>query len=185
MQVGTRSQGKVNTMGYVQTLAATLTKRAADALEAAAESTPDERLTWQPMGHGRSILEQLVECALANQQWAGILTQRAYACLPADVAMDAARALDTRDTAIACLRETTAALVAAILAVDDAEIGRVLAVPPEDGVDLTLAEGCLYAYWNMVHHDGQIRYIQTLYGDMQEPPAAPADGKKGGRDAQP
>lgn len=27
---------------------------------------------------------------------------------------------------------------------------------------------CLHACWNMVYHEGQINYIQTLYGDTEE-----------------
>jgi hypothetical protein len=32
----------------------------------------------------------------------------------------------------------------------------------------SLARCCLHAYWNMVYHEGQINYIQTLYGDFEE-----------------
>ena len=31
-----------------------------------------------------------------------------------------------------------------------------------------LPQCCLHAYWNMVYHEGQINYVQTLYGDFEE-----------------
>ena len=158
-------------MGYVQTLAVTLTNRAAGMLAAAASLTPDDRLTWQPLDQGRSIREQLVECALANLNWARILQARTYSRLPPQMWEKALRALDTREKVLTSLQETTAELVTAIQSIGDDEIGRVLALPAEDGVDLTIAEACLHAYWNMVYHAGQISYIQTLYGDMRTPEA--------------
>ncbi len=156
-------------MGHVQTLAVTLTRRAARALVAAVEATPDDRLAWQPLDQGHSILQQVNDCALANLNWALILKNRTYGRLPHAFEDVAEMGITTREAALARLRETTDQLVAAIDSVGDDEVARVLAVPLEDGVDLTLAEACLHAYWNMVYHEGQIRYIQILYGDMDAP----------------
>lgn len=142
-------------------------------LIAAVQTTPDNRLAWQPLDQGRSILQQVNDCALANLAWAQILKNRTYSRLPRAFDDVAELGLTTRDAALARLQETTGLLVAAIQAVDDDEVGRMLAVPPEDGVDLTMAEACLHAYWNMVYHEGQIRYIQTLYGDMMPQTPAP------------
>lgn len=153
-------------MGHVQTLAVTLTRQGAQALAAAVEATPDDRLAWQPLDQGRSILQQLIDCALANLKWALILQNRAYGRLPRAFADVAEMSLTTRDAALARLQETVEQLATAIETLSDDEIGRVLSVPAEDGVDLTLAEACLSPYWNMVYHEGQVRYIQTLYGDM-------------------
>ena len=155
-------------MGHVQMLAATLTRRAAGTLADAARATPDDKMTWQPMAQGRSVLEQLVDCALDNLQWARILEERAYLRLPDAAWKGALTELSTREKALARLDETTALLVQAIEGVEDDEIGRVLTMPREEGVDLTLAECCLQPYWNMVHHAGQISYIQSLYSGAAE-----------------
>ncbi len=166
-------------MGHVQTLAVTLTRRAERLLVGAVQATPDDRLAWQPLDQGHSILQQVNSCALANLTWAQILKDRVYSRLPHAFADVAELGITTRETALARLRDTTDLLVAAIEAVDDDEVARMLSVPSEDGVDLTLAEACLHAYWNMVYHEGRIRYIQTLYGDMtpssalSDPVAAP------------
>ncbi len=155
-------------MGHVQMLAVTLTRRAAGTLAAAAQATPDDKMTWQPLAHGRSVLEQLVDCALDNLQWARILERRAYLRLADESRQGALTELSTREKALARLDEATTVLVQAIESVQDDEIGRVLAVPSEEGVDLTLAECCLQPYWNMVYHTGQISYIQSLYSQASE-----------------
>lgn len=160
-------------MGHVQTLAVTLTRRAEQMLVAAVEATPDNRLAWQPLDQGRSILQQVNDCALANLAWAQIIKDRTYSRLPRAFGDVAELGLTTRAAALARLRETTDLLVKSIEAVHDDEVARMLAVPTEDGVDLTVAEACLHAYWNMVYHEGQICYIQTLYADMTPPAAAP------------
>jgi len=153
-------------MGYVQTLAVTLTRRAAQALVTAIEATPDNCLTWQPPDQSRSILQQVIDCALANLKWAQILQNDTYSRLPRAFGDVAEIALTTREAALARLQETTDLLAAAIEAVDDTEVARMLPIPADDGVDLTVAEACLHAYWNMVYHEGQIRYLQALYEDM-------------------
>ena len=153
-------------MKHVQILAVTLTRQAAQALATTVEATPNDRLAWQPLDQGRSILQQLIDCALANLKWALVLENHEYSRLPRAFKDVAEMALTTRESALARLQENVARLATAIEALDDDEIGRVLPVPAEDGVDLTVAEACLSAYWNMVYHEGQMRYIQTLYGDM-------------------
>lgn len=153
-------------MKHVQTLAITLTRQAAQALTQAVEATPDARLAWQPLDQGRSILQQVIDCAIANLKWALVLESRTYSRLPRAFGEVAEMTLTNREAAVGRLQETVSQLTAAIDSLTDDEIGRVLSVPAEDGVDLTMAEACLSAYWNMVHHEGQIRYIQTLYGDM-------------------
>lgn len=153
-------------MGYVQNLAVTLTRRAEQSLAAALEATPSDYLTWQPMDQGDSVLKQVIDCALANLKWAQILNNHTYSRLPRAFGEVALIALTTREAAIARLQETTDLLVEAIEAVEDDQVARMLAIPSEDGVDLTVAEACLHAYWNMVYHEGQISYIQTLYGNL-------------------
>jgi|SRR5947209_38449 len=148
----------------VQTVAARRTQKAADDLTAAANATQADRLDWKPLDCGRTVLDQLAECAMANLKWANILRARTYTRLPAEEAESFAE-LTTREQVNGKLRETTAALVAAILAVSDDQLGAEIETPwgPYD-----LADCCLHAYWNMVYHEGQINYIQTLYGDFEE-----------------
>jgi uncharacterized damage-inducible protein DinB len=101
---------------------------------------------------------------MANLKWATILQARAYVRLPAEELATFSE-LTTRERALAKLRETTAALVTAILAVTDDQLETEFETP---WGPYSLADGCLHAYWNMGYHEGQINYIQTLYGDFAE-----------------
>ncbi len=143
-----------------------------NALINSVRATPPDRLSWKPLEQGRTVQEQLVECVLANRQWADILRHRAYARLPRKTRAEAEAELDTPEKAISQLYETTGELISAIQSVPDEELGRLLSVPQADGVDLTLAECCLHAYWNMVYHEGQISYIRTLYNEDGSPQSA-------------
>ncbi|HLK59831.1 MAG TPA: DinB family protein [Chthonomonadaceae bacterium] len=149
----------------VQALAAELTREVAETLIAVASATPEERLNWQPLDNGRTILDQLVECTLANRKWTNILRSRRYADLGRAAAEQVYAELDTLSKVVPRLRETAADLAAAIEAVPDAVLAQTVETP---WGPYTLARSCTHAYWNMVYHEGQINYIQTLYGDFDE-----------------
>ena len=148
----------------VQTVAARRSQKAADDLTAAANATRADRLDWKPLDRGRTVLDQLAECAMANLKWANILRACAYSRLPAEAAAGFTE-LTTREQVLEKLRETTAALVEAILAVPDELLGTEIETP---WGPYSLSDCCLHAYWNMVYHEGQINSIQTLYGDFEE-----------------
>ncbi len=134
-------------------------------LLAAARSTQPDKITWVPMGEGRTVLDQLTECVLANTKWRDILQTRHYANVSPEVRERIHAQCDTLDNTLAALEQSGAALMEAIAAVPDAETGEEIETPWEA---YTLADCCLHAYWNMVYHEGQINYIQTLYGDTED-----------------
>ena len=149
----------------IQALAAELTRETAEVLIAVAVATPEDKLTWQPLDNGRTIMDQLVECTLANRKWTNILRTGVYGNIGGEAAEQAYAELNTREKVTVSLRETAADLAAAIEAVPDADLARNLETP---WGPYTLARSCMHAYWNMVYHEGQINYIQTLYGDLEE-----------------
>jgi hypothetical protein len=149
----------------LQQLAASRTKRAAQDLIAAAESTPAERLSWVPMGEARTILDQLTECVVANMKWTQILRTRRYANLGRVVWEAVESECDSLSKLTTRLQQSAADLCEAIGSIPDNETGD--EIETEWG-PYTLADCCLHAYWNMVYHEGQINYIQTLYGDTEE-----------------
>ena len=51
-----------------QATAAKLTRRAARALNSVAAATPSDKWSWEPLENGRTILDQLQECCLANMK---------------------------------------------------------------------------------------------------------------------
>jgi uncharacterized damage-inducible protein DinB len=149
----------------VQQLAASRTQRAAHDLIAAAESTPADRLAWVPMGEARTMMDQLTECVIANIKWTTILKTHRYANVPREVWEAVVPECDTLAKVTARLRQSAADLIQAIGSVRDEETADEIET---DWGPYSLADCCLHAYWNMVYHEGQINYIQTLYGDTEE-----------------
>jgi uncharacterized damage-inducible protein DinB len=145
--------------------AAELSQEACETLIRVAGATPADKLSWEPLENGRTILAQLAECTLANLKWARILRTREYANLPRDLAENLWGQLTTLDAISTKLRESVEELVSALGGVPVDELSS--QVQTEWGA-MSLSRCCFHAYWNMVYHEGQINYIQTLYGDFDE-----------------
>jgi hypothetical protein len=152
----------------IQSVAASLTEKAASDLAAVARATPEEKAAWQPFPDVRPALEQLVECGLANQKWANILRTRVHRNLPEGVAAQAVKELDTVAKATQRLEQSCAYLTEVIRNLPDEAMGEIVPFPWKPDEGKTVAECCFHACWNMHYHFGQISYIQTLYGDWEE-----------------
>ncbi len=149
----------------VMQLAASRTQRAVNDLVAAARSTQPDKLEWIPMGEARTILDQLTECVIANIKWTNILRTRQYDNVSPEVWEQTTTACDTLPNILAKLQQSGTELVAAISGIPEEETGDEIPTP---WGPYSLADCCLHAYWNMVYHEGQINYVQTLYGDTEE-----------------
>ncbi len=150
-----------------QETAARMTQKAARDLVLALNATPAERLNWQPEGIARSIFEQLTECIGANYKWSRILSEGSYRN-PTEAEWDADTSGVTLENLGARLVESADALAATLRGLDDAFVATEAPLPWNDAVTRSWAEACFHAYWNMIYHEGQIGYIQTLYGDTEE-----------------
>jgi uncharacterized damage-inducible protein DinB len=128
-------------------------------------ASPDDKWNWEPLENGRSIQDQMTECCMANTKWASILTTRIYANLNPEIREAIRSACATSAGTRAKLTDTANLLASAILAVPDNDLDQV--IETEWG-PYTVADCLGHAYWNMVYHEGQINYIQTLYGDFEE-----------------
>jgi len=148
----------------VTQLAASRTREACADLIAAARSTDPEKLEWSPMANARPIMDQLRECIIANRKWTAILKTRHYANLGPGIWEQIETECPTLDAVCENLKESGDALVLAIEAVSDNETADL--IETEWG-PYSLADCCLHACWNMAYHEGQINYIQTLYGDSE------------------
>ena len=131
-----------------------------------AKRVPIDKLDWKPMDAGRSILDQLAECALIPAFYPAVVQTKQMPDFTPEL-MEAfeedKNRLNTLEKAEALLRENTAKAVAAFLAVpdDDLEVEMKFFGP---GV-WKLASVMHAHVWNMHWHTGQICYIQTLLGD--------------------
>ena len=145
----------------VQEFIATGTEKATADLLHAFERTTIEKRGWEPEG-GRSARNVLAECAIMTGGIADIVKEGKVpefdmAKFYADLAL-----LDTDEKAIGALKAGTDKMVGVIKSLPDSKLD----VPIESpwGTYSTAA----WAAQAMTHnsyHEGQINYIQTLYGD--------------------
>ncbi|HLV78799.1 MAG TPA: DinB family protein [Chthonomonadaceae bacterium] len=137
-------------------------------LYAACEKMPDDRLAWHPPvegNTGRDALDQLVECGYLNS-WAA--TAFRNGALPPLDATDYKYEKDAhrdRASALRWLREGTNDLAAAVEAFPADRLGETFTNPITDE-PTTWAEFADFFYWNTIYHEGQVNYIQVLYGDI-------------------
>jgi len=151
-----------------QEVAAGMIEKISRDLITLAEATPADRLTWQPLGQGRTILDQLIECSIANTKWTKILNAREHVTLTPEERAAVIADPETLENVVAQLRATTATLAETIRGLPDDLVATAWPLPWNPAVTRTVAEACLHPYWNMAYHEGQISYVQTLYGDQEE-----------------
>jgi len=115
---------------------------------------------------GRTVLSQIIECALTTGYAASIISARKMQDFDTATHTQAKAELDTIEKALTALQTNTDTLIAAIEAFPNEELDNTLQLPwlPEPQ---SFAKLLLLNYWNSVYHIGQISYIQTLYGDKE------------------
>ncbi len=143
----------------VQEYVARATERKSQDLLAAAQSIAEGRQNWKPLEQGRSVIDQLAECALINGASVQVLRDHAWDEAGSEDFQEVHASLDTVDMAAARLQENTVALAAAIRAVPDGDLDTTIMLPWGEA---TIADFLLLAYWNMSYHEGQVTYIQSL-----------------------
>lgn len=143
----------------VQEYVARVTEKKSEDLLAAAHAVAEDKQGWKPLGRGRTVIDLVAECAITNKMSINLLHERAWDEAGREERRQAHAALDTLDKAGASLLENTRALAEAIRAIPDDQLALEIALPGETS---TVAEDLLHPFWNMVYHEGQINYIQSL-----------------------
>lgn len=143
----------------VQEYVARATEQKAQNLIAAAEGVAEGKQNWKPLDQGRSVIDQVAECAAMNGAVIQVLRDHAWDESGSEAFQTTHASLDTLDKAVGRLRENTLALAAAIRAVPDDSLESPVSLP---WGDTNMADFLLMAYWNMAYHEGQVGYIQTL-----------------------
>jgi hypothetical protein len=146
----------------LQILAAERTLKGAGNLIRLLDATRTEKRLWKPLDSGRSAVELVVEATLVNRKWALTLREGSYMRLPPEVVAQAEASSQDAAQVTPLLHESAEELAAAILALSPEQLDAQISAPFGT---YTVAQCCLLGYWNMVYHEGQINYIQTLYGD--------------------
>ncbi len=135
-------------------------------LAGAAAKMPDDRLSWHPEtegNSGRDALDQIAECAFLNRWVASAFTTGTVPEFDGagyeEYKKGATRA------AIDDLVAATDELATAVSGLSSEKLAGTV-TNPFTKQETSWAALALFFYWNNVYHEGQINYIQVLYGDM-------------------
>jgi len=151
-----------------QDQAVRMTKFAMQELFKTARAVPADKLEWEPLDNGRSVLDQLQECAQSPLWFAEMLKpdwQPESAQEEAEAAAAQRRSWTTIDQCEQAAKRNCEALYEAIGRIPEDDLER--EVPTPWGMTPNVAEVALFQYWNATYHYGQTNYIQTLYGDHE------------------
>ena len=153
-------------MPSIQQLAAKLNRKAVEGLKKNATAMPADKVAWQPLDVGRTVVSQLAECAVITGFNARLLIDRAVPPMDMEAFQKAVSDLDTTEKAISALDASADALAGAIESFPSADLDQTIKLPWFEEAQ-SFAEIMLLGYWNNVYHVGQICYMQTLYGDKE------------------
>ena len=130
-------------------------------------AVPEERVAWEPLGVGQSVLRMCRELA-KTPDWAYQVLTDAKPENP-EAAAEAQKAeMESWTTIAQCdavCRAKLERLYDLYRGMPDARLSETKWLPFNGGRDHTYAELLDYPRWNFTYHLGQIAYIQTLYGD--------------------
>lgn len=146
---------------------ATRIRNAGKDLEKALGKMSADRQSWKPVvdgNEGRDALDQMIECGLLN----GFLAPSFHTGQAPTPDWDAygvqKAALDSPEKVMAAFTAGTEALAAAVEACPATRLSERF-IDPFFKKEINWAEFADFLYWNMCYHEGQINYIQVLYGD--------------------
>jgi hypothetical protein len=118
---------------------------------------PPERLAWKPAPTANSPFEIAQHVAMACLSALPTLSGGAYQAVSPPVPTDLAEAQ-------ALVRDATARYADALLAVDPARLEETVRVPFGE---FPFAQFATFPTFDVMHHHGQITYLQTMLGDTE------------------
>lgn len=146
----------------------TMTSGSMDNFFKYARAVPEDKVTWQPLDTGRSVLDLCQECAQSPAWGVALMKAGKFTGFDDDfmAKMMAERAgwTTVEDCERVC-RERANALFDAIREFPEERMHETIELP---WGKKTYAwwEIMLLHNWNITYHLGQVAYIQTLYGDQ-------------------
>lgn len=135
-----------------------------------AKAVPADKLDWKPLDAGRSVLalcKEMAQCAGWSEM---ILTGKAADAFGPEAMEAAQKAEDQWTTVEACEAECMRQIESYLKVVRDFPDDRMdekFTLPFDGGQEINMRENMDYPRWNFTYHQGQIAYIQTLYGDAK------------------
>ncbi len=144
------------------------TSRAVETLFKNARAVPADKLEWQPMDQGRTVLDQLQECSSSPRFYAMILEEKKFPEISDEdrATMQAERkSWATIDDCEKACKAYTDRFIAAVKNISDNELDTVIEIPGRDQ-EFTISDIVAAHCNHLLYHNGQINYMQTLYGDF-------------------
>jgi uncharacterized damage-inducible protein DinB len=120
---------------------------------------PDDKLNWKPAPTANSAME-IVNHVLGAVAWMTPMLQNGA---PSDAPPEYEKATD-RESAKRLLVQAAENYAAEVVKLNPADLGNIVKLP---FADFPLARVASMPVIDLVHHHGQIAYIQTLLGDTE------------------
>jgi hypothetical protein len=133
-----------------------------------AAAVPDDKLQWQPLDKGRTVLDMLGEVAQTTAYAAQLARTRGEEKMTREIfgRWKEERVGWTRELALEKLAGATDELLAEIENLSEDELAQDVTMTMHSEVTMPLAAWLMLAYRTFVSRFAQINYIQTLYGDF-------------------
>lgn len=147
----------------------TSTNRSVEGIFRTARAMPEDKLDWQPMDNGRSVLDQLQEVSQAATWFSAVIEKKADPQFPQEQweeARQARKAWDTLDKCEEVCKANTEKLFEQIRNLSDEDLDTPIKFEGSDR-EYTLADVVTFHQTHLNYHHGQINYMQTLYGDTE------------------
>lgn len=126
---------------------------------------PEDKRSQCPGGCAKTPLSVVVECGMVNGFVAAYLTTGSTERMPPEEREAFMNSFDTAEKALDYLETQTQKLYAAFDSLDENTLGEMSDFPFGRPMSrMAIAE--LPAI-HMMYHDGQLNYVQTLYGDKE------------------
>ena len=145
-----------------------VTQMAADEAFKYAVAVPADKLEWKPNDVGRSVLDQCREMAMCPTWCQEIIDAKAAPEFTEEAAAAIKAEQEKLKTVADCQTECNRRLkdlFTFFSAMGDERLKENKWLPYGGGRDFSMLEMMDYPRWNFTYHQGQIAYIQTLYGD--------------------
>jgi hypothetical protein len=142
-------------------------KSAAEAFKYA-KQVPADKLDWKPLDAGRSVLDICREMALCASWSAQILSGQGFPEFTEESQAAMKKMQESWTTPEACeevCNKNLEDFFEKVRAFPDSKLKDTITLPFDGGQTITMMENMTYPSWNFMYHQGQIAYIQTLYGD--------------------
>lgn len=135
-----------------------------------AKAVPTDKVDWKPLDAGRSVLElckEMAQCAtwaekILSGQGEGEFTEEAM-----EGAKKFEESLTTVEACEAACMKSVESYLKVVKDFPDEKLDDKFTLPFDGGQEITMRENMDYPRWNFTYHQGQIAYIQTLYGDAK------------------